>query len=105
MVSTSKTTPAPHGLRGKLTDNLDRIGLDRPADRYELQHVEARRSPFLVLDDEALRLLEPPGDLSLREPGRLPGPLRRARKRSWAAVWIGLRMRPGSGEALRKLIR
>jgi hypothetical protein len=64
--------PARHVRRGKLTDDLNSVGLDCPADRHELEHVEAPLA-ILVLGDEALGLLEPPGDLSLSEPGRLPG--------------------------------
>jgi hypothetical protein len=51
--------PARHVLRGNIIDDLDRVGLDRSADRYELQHVEASLA-VLVLGDEALGLLSRP---------------------------------------------
>ena len=64
-----------------------------------------RRSPFSYLATKLWGFLSRPATSAWVSPAAFRAPLRRARKRSWAAVWIGLHMRPGSGEALRKLIR
>src|SRR5262245_54076464 len=51
---------------GELADDPGRVGIERPSDRQELDHVDAPLAAF-VLRDEALRLAELVGELLLRQ--------------------------------------